>query len=124
MNIRWTHFEQLDPVARVQVEARLRALGEENQQLIDVHLMGYESPHHRHGDAEVRIVGRSGRKQIVVRRRRDELGIALGEALDALERTVREHSDRRQRTLRRSPTLSQYREFVSQDVGAPSAQAT
>jgi len=97
MNIRWTHFDRLPTPLRDQIEQRLKDLGSEAEDLIDVHLTGYESPHHRHGDCEVRIVCRARRRQVVTRRKADGLSRALQESVEALERTVRDQRDRDQR---------------------------
>lgn len=95
MQIHWSHMQEIEPTQREKVEARLLGLAEGRKDLIDVRITGRSSGHHRHGDREVRIVCLARGKELVAARTREELGLALEEALQAFEREVRTLRDRR-----------------------------
>jgi CspA family cold shock protein len=88
MEIHWTHMGEVDPGLRADAERRLRALAADHTDLIDLRITGAETRHHRHGAREVRIRCQARGRELVVTRQRDELGLALNEALDAFEREV------------------------------------
>jgi ribosome-associated translation inhibitor RaiA len=81
---------ELNPAIRGEIEARLRRLGEDHGDLIDVRISAEGTRHHRHGGRSVRIACLARGQQLVAARERDELGLALNEALDDFERQVHE----------------------------------
>ena len=93
MEIHWVDFGGVDERQRASVEERILALAEGHSDLIDVRLTASTTPHHRQGAQEVRIVAEARGKEIVAARTRDELGLALDEAIDAFEREVRKLRD-------------------------------
>lgn len=95
MEIHWVHPETFRDDVRRAVEQRLRALAAGHTDLIDVRITARTTPHHRHGDQEVRIVCQARGREIVAARTRLEAALALDEALDAFERAVREQRARR-----------------------------
>jgi cold shock CspA family protein/ribosome-associated translation inhibitor RaiA len=100
VEIHWTHMGEVAAGLRTDAERRLQALAEGHTDLIDLRITGSESRHHRHGAREVRIRCQARGRELVVTRERDELGLALNEALDAFEREV--HRLRAQQRDRRS----------------------
>lgn len=95
MQIHWVHPEVFREELRAAVEERLAALAAGQTDLIDVRIHARTTPHHRHGDREVRIVCQARGREIVAARNRPEAAVALDEALDAFERAVRELRRRR-----------------------------
>jgi len=100
VEVHWTHMGEVDARLREAVEQRLQALAEGHSDLIDLRVTGSQSQHHRHGAREVRIRCQARGRELVVTRERDELGLALNEAVDAFEREV--HRLRAQQRDRRS----------------------
>ncbi len=94
MEIHWRNVEVRDEERRA-VEERLRALAEGHNDLIDVRIAAKPSRHHRRGGQEVRIACQARGKELVAARTREEVALALYEALDAFEREVRRLRDRR-----------------------------
>jgi ribosomal subunit interface protein len=102
LQIRWTRLDDLDSKTRRTIEERLERLAAGQDDLIDVRIVAHRTRHHRHGDQEVRIVCRARGKEIVATRTREQVGLALNEALDTFEREVyRLRSRRRTRRTER-----------------------
>lgn len=95
MEIHWHDARPIPEEERAEVVARLEELAAEHTDLIDVWVDVKENPHHRHGGDEVSIRCQARGREIVSRRRADEVGLALREALSAFERDVREWRERR-----------------------------
>jgi ribosomal subunit interface protein len=95
MEIHWVGFEELEEAARSGAEARLERLSSGHTDLIDVRVVGRQTRHHRHGAEEVRIVCQARGQEIVAARTRDDLALALDEALDAFEQRVRRLREKR-----------------------------
>jgi cold shock CspA family protein/ribosome-associated translation inhibitor RaiA len=95
MEIHWHNLEALREEETRAIEARLGALAANHTDLIDVRIVCRPTRHHRRGAQEVRITGQARGKEIVAARTREEVGLALNEALDAFEREVRRLRDRR-----------------------------
>jgi ribosomal subunit interface protein len=100
MEIHWVNVQATSPDVRAQIEDRLRDLEGDHQDLIDVRILAKTTRHHRHGGNEVRITCQARGKELVATRTRDDVGLALDEAVDVFEREVRRMRDRR--TQRRS----------------------
>jgi ribosomal subunit interface protein len=99
VEIHWRNLDALREEERRVVEERLEALAAGHTDLIDVRIAAKPTRHHRHGAQEVRITCQARGKELVAARTRDDLGLALNEALDAFEREVHRLRDRR--TLKR-----------------------
>jgi len=95
VEIHWVDFGGVAERQRTAVEERLRSLAEGYSDLIDVRLTAHTTPHHRHGGQEARITAAMRGKEIIAARTRDDLGLALDEAMDAFERELRELRDRK-----------------------------
>jgi cold shock CspA family protein/ribosome-associated translation inhibitor RaiA len=103
VEIHWRSVGELRESDRAEAEARLDALASGHNDLIDVRIAGHSSGHHRLGDREIRITCQARGKELVVRRQRNELGLALNEALDAFEREVHRLRRRRRDRKREAP---------------------
>lgn len=95
MQLHWVHPELFAPRQREEAAARIEALAQGHQDLIDVRVTARASDHHRHGGHEVRITCDARGKEVVAARTRPDVGLALDEALDAFERQVWRMRDRR-----------------------------
>jgi cold shock CspA family protein/ribosome-associated translation inhibitor RaiA len=105
MEIHWHDADSIPEAERNDVTEQLEALAADHTDLIDVWVDVEENTHHRHGGDEVAIRCQVRGGQIVSRRKADEAGLALREALAAFEREVREW--RRRRTdVRSEPPAS------------------
>jgi len=105
MEIHWVHPEVFPEELRSAVAQRLEALAAGHTDLIDVRITARTTPHHRHGDQEVRIVCQARGQEIVAGRIRLEAALALDEALDAFEREVRALRVRRDDPRRRRESV-------------------
>jgi ribosome-associated translation inhibitor RaiA len=103
MEIHWSGMGSFGPDEKSAVESRLRRLEEGHNDLMDLRIMGHESRHHRHGDREVRITCQARGEELVVGRNAAELEIAVNEALDAFERSVRRMREKRRDRRRSAP---------------------
>lgn len=95
MEIHWVGLNEMDAAQRALAEARLRGLGEGHDDLIDLRITGHRTRHHHHGDQEVRIVCQARGHEIVAARTREDLGLALNEALDVFDREVQRLREKR-----------------------------
>lgn len=95
MQKHWRNADSISEAERADVEARLEELAAGHTDLIDVWIDVHENRHHRHGGDEVAIRCQARGREIVSRRKADEPGLALREALAAFERDVREGRERR-----------------------------
>ncbi|MDP3940486.1 MAG: HPF/RaiA family ribosome-associated protein [Deltaproteobacteria bacterium] len=100
MEIHWRNSNGIPKAAIDKIEARLQALAESHGDLIDVRISIKPTAHHRHGGHEVTIACHARRKEIVAARIRPEVGLALTEAVDALEKQV--HKLRQKRRSKRT----------------------
>jgi CspA family cold shock protein len=97
-------MDEVEPGLRARATRRLESLAQAHTDLIDVRVTGRRSQHHRHGAREVRITCQARGGELVVTRERDELGLALDEALDVFEREVhRLRNKQRDRRSERPP---------------------
>jgi CspA family cold shock protein len=95
MQIHWTDMDEVEAEQRAAATERLEKLDEGATDLIDLRISGRHSQHHRHGAREVRIICQARGREIIAARERDDLGLALHDALDAFEREVRKLRERR-----------------------------
>ena len=95
MEIHLDHLEEIPPEHRDAIEARIRGLAEGHEDLIDVRIVGQTTRHHRHGASEVHLSCQARGQEIVAKRSRDDLALALDEVVDAFEREVRRMRGRR-----------------------------
>lgn len=96
MQIHWRHPEVVSEAERSAVTERLEALAEGHQDLIDVWVDLHQNTHHRHGGDEVTIRCQARGADLVARRKAEEAGLALREALHAFEREVHRLREKRQ----------------------------
>ena len=78
------------------VERRLHRLADHHDDLIEVRIVGHPSQHHRQGGQVVRIQCAIRGNDLFAMREREELGLALHDAVRAIEREIQ---DRRKRLL-------------------------
>ncbi len=95
MEIHWDHIEDISSEQRNATAARILELAAEHDDLFDVRIVGRQTRHHRRGGCEVVIACQARGKEIVARRTREDIGLALDEGLDAFEREVRRLRSRR-----------------------------
>jgi len=95
LEIHWVGFNEMDAAQRALVEARLRSLGEGHDDLIDLRITGHRTRHHHHGEREVRITCQARGRELVAARTREDLGLALNEALDVFDREVQRLREKR-----------------------------
>ena len=88
MEIHWRNVDDVRVEEREAIEERLRLLAEGHNDLIDVRIAAKPTRHHRRGGQEVTIACQARGKELVAARTREEVGLALYEALDAFEREV------------------------------------
>lgn len=103
IQIHWDHLNEISDAGKVSAEVRLRALAAQHDDLLSLRVSGRTSAHHRHGDREVRIVGKGKGRDFFVSRVRPELGRALHDAVDAFVHEVR---NLRSRRVARTPQRS------------------
>ncbi len=108
MEIHWDHLEKVPAEQRQVIDARIRELAEGHEDLIDVRIVGKPTRHHRHGGQEVHIACQARGKEIVARRTREDVALALDEVMDAFEREVRKLRDRRLDQRSERPTVPPY----------------
>jgi CspA family cold shock protein len=114
MEIHWTHTDEVDAGQRALAEQRIRSLAEAHTDLIDVRITGRHSQHHRHGAREIRITCLARGRELVVTRERDELGLALNEALDVFEREVHRLREKQRDRRNERPALPPHLGVVDQ----------
>jgi len=95
VQIHWIHCHDVSNEQREHVEARLRSLSAESDDMIDVRVVGSASNHHRRGGCGIKITCMARGHEIVAAREGDELGAALNEAMEAFERELRRMRERR-----------------------------
>lgn len=103
MQIHWHNTDAIGASQREAVESRLQALAADHTDLIDVWIRAKETGHHRHGGQEIHISCQARGADIVAKRTRPDLGLALDEALDAFAREVRRLRDRREKSRNERP---------------------
>ena len=108
MEIHWDQIEEIQPRQREAIEARIRELASEHDDLIDVRIVARGTRHHRHGGREVGITCLARGKEIVAKRTREDFVLALDEALDAFEREVRKLRARRLDRRSERPAVPPY----------------
>jgi cold shock CspA family protein/ribosome-associated translation inhibitor RaiA len=88
----------MDEIPREQreaAEARLTRLAEQAGDVLEIRVVGSASEHHRQGAREVRIHAQTRGPNIFTSRERDELGLALHDALEAFAHELQRARDRR-----------------------------
>ncbi len=108
MEIHWDHLEEVPAEQRQAIDARIRELAEGHEDLIDVRIVGKPTRHHRHGGQEVHIACQARGREIVARRTREDVALALDEVMDAFAREVRKLRDRRLDQRSERPAVPPY----------------
>jgi ribosomal subunit interface protein len=88
MEIHWYNPEAFRADDRSSAEERIRELTRDRTDVIDVRITARPSGHHRHGGQEVRITCEARGREIVAARTRPDVGFALNEAMEVLEREL------------------------------------
>ena len=116
MQIHWRNGKHIDEEQREAAERRLEALAEQGNDLMDVLITSKSTGHHRHGGQEVHIVCHARGRELIATRCRTYAGLALYDALGALEREIRDLRSRR--SQRRGRGAKGARVFEGNAVGA------
>ena len=98
MEIHWDRMQGIDDSQKEAVEARFERLASQHDDLIEARIVGHPSQHHRQGGQSVRIHLSIRGEDLFSERERDDLGLALRDAVQAMEREIH---DRRERLLQR-----------------------
>ena len=115
MQIHWHHMGDLSAQRRSHIEARLRQLAAEHDDLIDVRIGGDGGVEDRFRPRRVRIAAQARRKELVAVREADSMGEAVTEVLCAFERELRKLRERRQRRVSRSTDALRWRDSELQE---------
>jgi cold shock CspA family protein/ribosome-associated translation inhibitor RaiA len=115
-------MDEITPEHREAAEARLRQLAGRRSDILEIHVVGSGTEHHRHGGREVRIHCQARGVEVVAHRERDDLQLALRDALQAfgheLGRLRGWRTERRVETLAQPPHLGLIdRLFRDEDYG-------
>ena len=89
MQIHWDDLGEIDEGVRGEVEARLRRLVAQHDDVLAVRIAGQSSRHHRQGGREVHITARAKGRELAASRSGVDLGAALHDAVDAFARELR-----------------------------------
>ncbi len=116
MRIHWRNGKHIDREQREAVERRLEGLASQGNDLMDVMITSKSTGHHRHGGQEVHIVCHARGRELIATRGRPDAGLALFDALGALEREIRDLRSRRSQRRRRGAKGA--RVFEDYAVGA------
>jgi cold shock CspA family protein len=103
MQIHWVSPGEVEDAQRAEAERCLRDLAKDHDDLIDLQIVIRHSGHHQHGEREVRIACQARGREIVARRVRPDVRLALNEVLDAFEREVHRMREKRRDRSRRPP---------------------
>ena len=95
VEIHWINLDGLEEGDRQGAEVRFRKLDASHTDLIDLRIMGKKNGHRARAGEEVRIVCQARGREIVAARSADQVGRALHDAIDAFEREVWRHRERR-----------------------------
>ena len=102
MEIHWDRMQEITDAQREAVEARLQRLAEQHTDLIEIRIVGHSSQHHQKGGQAVRIHCSIRGEDLFSEREREDLGLALRDAVQALEREIHDRRDRLQTRRRRN----------------------
>lgn len=105
MEVHWTHFDDLPERERTIADRRLAKLANGHDDLLRVRLVARGTRHHRHGGNEVRVTCSARGQELVAVSEREELGLALDEALGDLERQVHRLREKRRDRRTERPAL-------------------
>ncbi len=117
MEIHWHHPEQFRDEDRQAADDRIRALGKDRTDLIDVRVTARSTTHHQHGGQEVRLTCRARKREIVAARTRTDPGLALNEVIDVFEREVWRMRQRRAQVRDERPALPPELGIIDEIVG-------
>ncbi len=95
MEIHWDDLGEIGEKVREEVEAKLRRLVAQHDDVLTIRIAGHTSRHHRKGGREVHVTARAKGKEITATRAGVDLGPALHDAVDAFARELRRLRERR-----------------------------
>jgi len=120
MQIHWHHMGDLSARRRGDMEARLRQLASEHDDLIDVRIGGDHSLEDRFRPRRVRIAAQARRKELVAVREAGSVVEAANDVLYAFERELRKLRARRQSRSARDGSTMRWR--FHEDASAAESQ--
>lgn len=94
MDIHWDELGEIREAERERIEARLRRLVEEHDDVLSIRIAGQSSQHHRHGGREVHITAMAKGQRIAASRAAPDLGKALHDAVGVFARELRRSRER------------------------------
>jgi len=89
MDIHWDDLGEVSEKQRESIEARLRRLTAQHDDVLSIRIAGHASQHHRHGGREVHITAEAKGRRIAASRGAADLAQALHDALDVFSRELR-----------------------------------
>ncbi|MFI5317079.1 MAG: HPF/RaiA family ribosome-associated protein [Myxococcota bacterium] len=89
MQIQWDDLGEIDEAVRGEIEARLRRLAAQHDDVLAIRIAGRASRHHRRGGREIHITARAKGRELAASRSGVDLASALHDALDAFARELR-----------------------------------
>ena len=95
MEIHWDNMEEVDEPLRHKLEARIRRLVAQHDDILSVRIAGQGSHHHRHGGREVHIAAHAKGQVMTAARTAPDLARALHDAVDAFAHELRHLRGRR-----------------------------
>jgi cold shock CspA family protein/ribosome-associated translation inhibitor RaiA len=95
MDIHWDELGEIREAEREKIEARLRRLVEEHDDVLSIRIAGQASQHHRHGGREVHITAMAKGQRIAASRAAPDLGKALHDAVQVFAHELRRSRERR-----------------------------
>ena len=98
MEIHWDRMQEIKEDQRASVETRLQHLADQHDDLYEIRIVGHPNHHHRQGGQGVHIRCSIRGEDLFAEREREDLGTALRDAVQALEREIH---DRRKRLIDR-----------------------
>jgi ribosome-associated translation inhibitor RaiA len=114
MEIHWDGLQEIRQEQRDAIEARLRTLGEQHDDLMAIRVVGTPSAHHKHGGSEVHVHATLKGRELAASRSAPDLPAALHEAVDAFTHELRKlrekETHRRGETSRRIKPREEPRE--------------
>jgi cold shock CspA family protein/ribosome-associated translation inhibitor RaiA len=94
MDIHWDDLAEVGEEERERIEARLRRLTAQHDDVLSIRIAGHASPHHRHGGREVHITAQAKGRRIAASRSGADLAQALHDALDVFTHELRRSRER------------------------------
>ncbi|HTO05526.1 MAG TPA: cold shock domain-containing protein [Myxococcota bacterium] len=98
MEIHWDNVEEVDEALRHKLEARIRRLVAQHDDILSMRITGKGGHHHRHGAREIHIAAQAKGRVMTATRSAPDLARALHDAVDAFAHELRHVRGRRTST--------------------------